>query len=168
MHWFDPLTSKWQLRCPESPVRIGVGLASFRRVERLEGSSRPSAYRVDYHCPLCCDQHHVMLTGDQLDLEPLGSMPSSFLDLKTGKMDWPVEMVIQLWANSIQKGHWPLHLPCRHQNKWFGGWPSLLQRLEPDHPHNPRQIMVYYHCPLCERAEFRQMSVLELQLRAIN
>ena len=168
MHWFDPLTSRWQLNCPESPTRVGVGLHSFRSLQRLGGSSRPSAYKVEYHCPMCCEIHHAMLTGDQLDWEPLHSMPSSFLDLKTGKMDWPVELVGHLWAKSIQKGHWPLNLQCRHQDQWFGGWPSLLRRLEPDHPDRPKQIMVTYQCLLCEQNDFRQMSISELQLKATS
>ena len=168
MHWFHPLTAQWQLACPNNPDRVGVGLAAFRRLERLEGASRPTAYRVEYECPLCQDAHYALLTGEQLDLEPLHGMSASFLNLHSGQMDWPVEFFGQLWAKSIQQGHWPLRLCCRKQGKWFGGWPSLLQHLEPDGHATPKQLLVQYHCPLCERTDFRQMKVDELQLRALS
>lgn len=166
MHWFDPLTSTWQLPCIENQERVGISLSAFRQLQRLEGSSRPGAYRVDYQCPLCQNMHYALLTSEQLDWQPVQGMPPSFLDLKTGKADWPVELAGELWARSIQKGRWPLHLCCRRKNHWFGGWPSLLSHLEPDHPHSPRQLLVHYHCPVCERADFRHMLASELQLQA--
>jgi len=169
MNWFDPITAKWQLRCPQNPGgMVAVGLTAFRRLQQLAGPQRPPVYQVVYWCDQCNEQHTAMLTADQLDLEVVACPTPVYWNLMSGKMDWHGQEISYMWSQSIARGRWPINLWCNHQQQWAGGWPSLLKALEPDHPSRAKQFLVHYNCPACQKLEANQMSAACLNLKPIE
>lgn len=168
-HWFDPVQACWRLACPYNPeTRSRVQLIHFRRIAPLAGAGRPPVFRVAHRCDLCSETHWSLLTSTQLDWDTVSQPLPPFWDLASGQMDWDPEGLSGKWSHSIRQGKWPLMLWCGHQERWNPGWPSLLSALEPDRETNPREIMIHYLCPACQRNESAQLSANQLILSPLD
>lgn len=164
MSWYDALHAAWRLRCPRTAQTPLVDLSQFRRVDRLLGATSPPAYQVAYRCPACAQQHLALLTEAQLDVHPVCDPMPAYHDLQLGRSDWNAGGLSVMWAQSVRRRRWPLQLRCLQHERSVGGWPSLLRALEPDVEHTPRQLLVHFLCPACDRPETQQMSVQQLTL----
>lgn len=168
MRSFDVLSGGWTARCPAGGQRGLVTLQAFRRVERLAGANAPPAFVVTYACgDGCGDEHQMLMSSPELDLQPVCEPLPPHFDLMTGRMDVAAEGGAALWARSVQRGRWPLTLACpHHRGGAVPGWPSCLRALEPD-GEPARWLMVHFRCPLCERRGAQQMRADRLALRPL-
>lgn len=163
---FDPFQAAWLLDCPQAQRRASVGLDAFRRLARLAGPRTPPVWRVRYRCVLCAEQHEALMSGTELDLDPVYALAGAHLDLCSGQLDWQAGPP-QWWSERLAAGHWPVNLWCGRERRAVGGWPSLLVALEPDHEPHPHLLLAHYRCPCCERPETLQLSTRQLSLAAL-
>src|SRR5581483_8209501 len=107
---YDALTAQYTFGCP---VRgsAAVPLSSFRRLERLPGTSHPVVYRVAFNCT-CGDEHLGLVGHDDLDWAPLGLAGMAFANLMTARMENADAEFGDAAARRIGAGEWPWSFFC--------------------------------------------------------
>lgn len=162
---YDIVSGGWRSVCPQSAIREPVLLSQFRRVGRLDGPGRPPVYQIAYRCVQCDDSHRMLLTGTELDLQPVTDPLPPFFNVMTGRLDIAAEFLGGPWAEAMRRGHWPLFLRCPRHREPVRGWPSCLRALEPEVSSGaPRSFLVHFECPRCTQPETQIMTQQQLTL----
>jgi hypothetical protein len=151
---YDVLTTRYTFSCPglgETAVR----LSSFRRLERLEGTSHPVVYRVSFDCP-CGEEHPGLVSHDDLDWAPLGFQAGRFLNLLTARLDDVETELGDLAARRIQAGDWPWSFFCYPEERPRPVFPSSFTLLAPGG--REERLGLAVRCPACERMSLNLVS----------
>ncbi len=143
---YDVLTTRYTFACP-SRGETTVGLSSFRRLERLEGTAHPVVYRISFACP-CGEDHPGLVTHDELDWAPLGLDAGGFLNLMTARIQAVGEELGELAALRIQSGEWPWSFFCYPEELPRPVFPSSFLLLAPG---GRGHLGLAVRCPTCER-----------------
>jgi hypothetical protein len=151
---YDVLTTRYSFSCPvrgESHVR----LSSFRRLERLPGTTHPAVYSVMFACP-CGDEHPGFVSHDELDWAPLGYGAGTFVNLMTDRVE-PVDAELgDLAARRIQSGEWPWSFFCYPEERPRPVFPSSFFLLAPGT--HDEHLGLAVRCPVCERVSVNLVS----------
>jgi len=142
---YDALKARYTFSCP---VRgeTSVPLSSFRRLERLPGTSHPVVYRVAFDCP-CGEEHPGLVAHDDLDWAPLGLASGAFLNLMTAKVEAIESELGDIAARRIGAGDWPWSFFCYPERQSRPVFPSAFRLLAPG---GRRQAVgVAVRCPSC-------------------
>ena len=83
---YDGFTGRYTFLCPVTG-EVRVRLSRFRSLERVEGASHPSVYRVTFACP-CEGQHEGLVSHDELDWAPLGLADVAFYNVMTARLSY--------------------------------------------------------------------------------
>jgi hypothetical protein len=150
---YDALRGRYTFSCPEQG-ETSVALSSFRRLERLAGSTHPAAYRVWFTCG-CGGEHAGLVSHDDLDWAPLGLSAGLFLNLMTSKLDEAGAELGDLAARRIEAGEWPWSFYCFPEDRPRPVFPSSF-RLLSDGPQ--RLLGVAVRCPVCDRVSVNLVS----------
>ena len=151
---YDALTTRYTFACP-SRGETAVPLSSFRRLERLEGTSHPAVYRVDFDCP-CGTEHPGLVAHDDLDWAPLGFHAGRFLNLLTARIE---EAGVELGDASCRRigaGEWPWSFFCYPEGRPRPVFPSSFFLLAPGG--REERLGVAVRCPACERMSLNLVS----------
>ncbi|HZQ63727.1 MAG TPA: hypothetical protein VFA66_00690 [Gaiellaceae bacterium] len=140
------LTTRYTFACP-SRGETKVGLSSFRRLQRLEGTAHPVVYRISFACP-CGEDHPGLVTHDELDWAPLGLDAGGFLNLMTARIQAVGEELGELAALRIQSGEWPWSFFCYPEELPRPVFPSSFLLLAPG---GREHLGLAVRCPTCER-----------------
>jgi hypothetical protein len=159
---WDVLQACWRLRCPDRDTQVAIGLADFRRLQRLAGAQTPPVYRVDFQCS-CGSQHAALMTETELDWDPVRLPLPPAYDFVRGAQAWAADELEQRWTIALRRGRWPLLLPCPHEPNVPFGWPSLLRAIEPN---ADDAAWVSYTCSICGGANARVFPLRALQFAA--
>jgi hypothetical protein len=150
---YDVLTTHYTFACP-ARGEIAVGLSSFRRLERLEGTAHPVVFQVSFACP-CGEEHPGLVTHDELDWAPLGLDAGSFLNLMTDRIEEVGEELGDLAALRIQSGEWPWSFFCYPEELPRPVFPSSFLLVAPG---GRRQLGLAVRCPGCDRVSLNLVS----------
>ncbi|MGE5273325.1 MAG: hypothetical protein ACM3QU_06070 [Verrucomicrobiota bacterium] len=151
---YEALTARYTFGCP---VRgeTSVPLSSFRRLERLPGTSHPVVYRVAFECP-CGEEHAGLVAHDDLDWAPLGLAGGTFLNLLTARLE-PVESELgDLAARRIGAGDWPWSFYCYPEGKPRPVYPSSFVLLAPGG--REQAFGLAFRCPSCDAVSVNLVS----------
>jgi hypothetical protein len=151
---YDVLTSRYTFSCP-TRGETAVPLSSFRRLERLEGTSHPVVYRVSFDCP-CGEQHPGLVAHDDLDWAPLGFNAGRFLNLMTARLENVEAELASLALRRIVSGDWPWSFFCYPEEQPRPAFPSSFFLLAPGGPHGLLGLAV--RCPACEQVSLNLVS----------
>lgn len=158
--WWDVLQSAWRVAPPCSSATTSIQLTHFRSLTRLLGSESPPIWNIEIQCPACEDQHHILMNGTVLDWAPLMDPLPPHFDVLTQRMEWAADECSKKLELSLRQGNWPLQLRCyRHGS--IHGWPSLLQRIEPDN--RGERFLATHGCPHCSSTSLTEMTQSQLQ-----
>src|SRR5438270_13830783 len=103
---YDELTSRYTFSCPQLG-ETQVTLSAFRRLERLPGAAHPAVFDVSFACG-CGDEHHGLVTHDELDWAPLGlGTGVSYLNLMTDRLEAVERELADLAAARLGAGGGP-------------------------------------------------------------
>lgn len=141
-----------------------MSLEHFRRLRRYQGPQHPPVWMIHFHCPSCLVLHPGLLEQGQLDLAPLQEPAGSYYDLMRGRNEWAASELAERWSRSLRAGRWPLTLYCQHEARLIGGWPSVLEELEPDREIQPVRFLVHYRCPQCHQPGAEEWPAARLRL----
>jgi hypothetical protein len=156
---YDPLTSTYSFGCPHGTERR-VRLSSFRALERLPGAAHPALYRVLFDCG-CGEEHHGLLSHDELDWAPLGSSASgSFRNLMTSRDDDLAAELSDLAARRIGAGEWPWSFFCFLEGRPRPVTPSAFALIAP----GSGCLGVAVRCPACTTLSVNLVSPAHLDV----
>ena len=142
---YDALTARYRFGCP-SRGETSVPLSSFRRLERLPGSTHPVVFSVAFDCP-CGEEHPGLVAHDDLDWAPLGLAAGTFLNLMTARMEQVAGELGDLAARRIGAGSWPWSFFCYPEQQPRPVFPSSFLLLAPGGPGGAVGLAV--RCPSC-------------------
>jgi len=142
---YDALTARYTFGCP-GRGESSVPLSSFRRLERLEGTSHPVVYHVAFECP-CGEEHPGLVAHDDLDWAPLGVGAGTFVNLMTDRVEDVGTELADLAANRIGAGEWPWSFFCYPEQRLRPVFPSSFVLIAPGGRRDAVGIAV--HCPSC-------------------
>ena len=142
---YDALTARYTFGCP-GRGESSVPLSSFRRLERLEGTSHPVVYHVAFECP-CGEEHPGLVAHDDLDWAPLGVGAGTFVNLMTDRVEDVGTELADLAANRIGAGEWPWSFFCYPEERPRPVFPSSFVLIAPGGRRDAVGIAV--HCPSC-------------------
>ena len=142
---YDALTARYRFGCP-SRGETSVPLSSFRRLERLPGSTHPVVFSVAFDCP-CGEEHPGLVAHDDLDWAPLGLAAGTFLNLMTARMEQVAGELGDLAARRIGAGSWPWSFFCYPEQKPRPVFPSSFLLLAPGGRGGAVGLAV--RCPSC-------------------
>lgn len=142
---YDALTARYRFGCP---VRgeTSVPLSSFRRLDRLPGSTHPVVFSVAFDCP-CGEEHPGLVAHDDLDWAPLGLAAGTFLNLMTARMEQVAGELGDLAARRIGAGNWPWSFFCYPEQQPRPVFPSSFLLLAPGGRGGAVGLAV--RCPSC-------------------
>lgn len=152
---YDALTAQYTFGCP---VRgsAAVPLSSFRRLERLPGTSHPVVYRVAFNCT-CGDEHLGLVGHDDLDWAPLGLAGMAFANLMTARMENADAEFGDAAARRIGAGEWPWSFFCWPEDRPRPVYPSSFALLAPG-DRAPARLGLAVRCPACQRLSVNLVS----------
>jgi hypothetical protein len=158
---YDALTSRYTFACP---VRgeTRVQLSSFRRLERMAGTSHPVVYRVRFSC-VCGDEHPGLVSHDELDWAPLGLHSGRFVNLMTSRIEDVAVELGDLAARRIQAGEWPWSFFCYPEDRPRPIFPSSFLLLAA-----ADRVAVAVRCPVCARMSVNLVSHDHVDLPFVN
>jgi hypothetical protein len=142
---YDALTARYTFGCPDRG-ESSVPLSSFRRLERLEGTSHPVVYRIAFDCP-CGEEHPGLVAHDDLDWAPLGLGAGTFVNLMTDRVEPVCAELSDLAASRIGAGEWPWSFFCCPEQRPRPVFPSSFLLLAPGGRDDAVGLAV--HCPAC-------------------
>jgi hypothetical protein len=142
---YDALTARYRFGCP-SRGETSVPLSSFRRLERLPGSTHPVVFSVAFDCP-CGEEHPGLVAHDDLDWAPLGLDAGAFLNLMTARMEQVAGELGDLAARRIGAGSWPWSFFCYPEQQPRPVFPSSFLLLAPGGRGGAVGLAV--RCPSC-------------------
>jgi hypothetical protein len=142
---YDALTARYRFGCP-SRGETSVPLSSFRRLERLPGSTHPVVFSVAFDCP-CGEEHPGLVAHDDLDWAPLGLAAGTFLNLMTARLEQVAGELGDLAARRIGAGNWPWSFFCYPEQQPRPVFPSSFLLLAPDG--RGEAVGLAVRCPSC-------------------
>lgn len=142
---YDALKARYTFGCPDRG-ESSVPLSSFRRLERLEGTSHPVVYRVAFDCP-CGEEHPGLVAHDDLDWAPLGLGAGTFVNLMTDRVGPVCDELVDLAASRIGAGEWPWSFFCYPEERARPVFPSSFFLLAPGGRDDAVGLAV--RCPAC-------------------
>jgi hypothetical protein len=142
---YDALTARYTFGCP-GRGESSVPLSSFRRLERLEGTSHPVVYHVAFECP-CGEEHPGLVAHDDLDWAPLGVGAGTFVNLMTDRVEKVGAELADLAAGRIGAGEWPWSFFCYPEQRPRPVFPSSFVLLAPGG--RGEAVGIAVHCPSC-------------------
>jgi hypothetical protein len=142
---YDALTARYRFGCP-SRGETSVPLSSFRRLERLPGSSHPVVFSVAFDCP-CGEEHPGLVAHDDLDWAPLGLAAGTFLNLMTARVEQVARELGDLAARRIGAGDWPWSFFCYPEQQPRPVFPSSFLLLAPGG--RGEAVGLAVRCPSC-------------------
>jgi hypothetical protein len=156
---YDVLRARYTFACP-TRGEAKVALSSFRRLERLEGTSHPAIYQVSFDCQ-CGVEHPGLVAHDELDWAPLGLQAGRFLNLMTAKLEEVADELGDLAAARIESGEWPWSFFCYPEERPRPIFPSSFFLLAPGSTGQrgqDSQLGIAVRCPACERFSVNLVS----------
>ena len=155
---YDALTARYTFGCPDRG-ESSVPLSSFRRLERLEGTSHPVVYRIAFDCP-CGEEHPGLVAHDELDWAPLGLGAGSFVNLMTDRVEPVCAELSDLAASRIGAGEWPWSFFCYPEERPRPVFPSSFSLLAP----GGKAVGVAVRCPVCSRVSVNLVTTAHIDL----
>ena len=149
---YDALTSRYTFSCP-SRGESRVTLSAFRSFEQLPGAAHPAVFCVRFACP-CGDEHHGLVSHDELDWAPLGLDGGSFLNLMTSRVEPVAAELGELAAARIGAGEWPWSFFCYPEERPRPVFPSSFALLAP----GDGSLGLAVRCPACRRLSVNLVS----------
>lgn len=141
---YDPLTSKYSLRCPHGSDVV-VPLSSFRSLGRLPGPSHPAVYGVEFSCR-CGGEHTGLVSQVELDWAHLGTTADlTFRNLMTAHDDLLAGELVDVAARHIGAGEWPWTFYCYLEARPRPITPSSFSFIAPGFG----LYGVSFQCPVC-------------------
>ena len=150
---YDALTSRYTFACP-ARGETRVVLSDFRSLEPLPGTAHPVVYRVRFECG-CGEEHHGLVTHDELDWAPLGLEAGLFVNLMTSRLDAVGDELGDLAARRIDDGDWPWSFFCYPEERPRAVFPSSFSRLAPG---GGDALGLAVRCPHCRRLSVNLVS----------
>jgi hypothetical protein len=142
---YDALTARYRFGCP-TRGETSVPLSSFRRLERLPGSTHPVVFSVAFDCP-CGEEHPGLVAHDDLDWAPLGLAAGTFLNLMTARVEQVAGELGDLAARRIGAGDWPWIFFCYPEQQPRPVFPSSFLLLAPGG--GDEAVGLAVRCPSC-------------------
>ena len=155
---YDALTSRYTFACP-ARGESHVSLSSFRELERLPGAAHPAVYRVRFSCP-CGEDHHGLVSHDELDWAPLGLDTGLFLNLMTARLEPAAAELGDLALRRIEAGEWPWSFFCYPEERPRPVFPSAFVLLAP----GDGSVGIAVCCPACARTSVNLVSRTHVDL----
>jgi len=157
---YDPISTRYTFSCP-AHGEARVMLHDFRELDRLDGATHPSVYRVRYACS-CGDEHVGLVAHDELDWAPLGLDGAVFLNLMTDRLE-PAEVEFgDLAARRIGAGEWPWSFFCYPEDRPRPVFPSMFWLLAPGGRSGSVGLAV--RCPACLRVSINIVSAAHVDI----
>jgi hypothetical protein len=152
---YDALTTRYTFSCP-THGETHVRLSSFRRLDRLPGSTHPAVYQVEFACG-CGSEHPGLVSHDELDWAPLGvGERRPFLNLMTSRLDEAGDELGDLAARRIESGAWPWSFFCYPEERPRPVFPSSFALLAPGGVRG--KVGVAVRCPVCGHVSVNLVS----------
>jgi hypothetical protein len=149
---YDALTSRYTFACP-SRGESRVSLSSFRRFDRLPGTSHPVVFSILFACP-CGQDHAGLVSHDDLDWAPLGLGAGTFVNLMTSRVEPVAAELGDLAAARIGAGEWPWTFFCYPEERPRPVFPSSFSLLAP----GDGSLGLAVRCPACQRLSVNLVS----------
>ncbi len=142
---YDGLSGRYTFRCPLAGEAC-VRLSRFRSLDRLAGTAHPAIYKVTFACP-CGDDHHGLVTHEELDWAPLGAAAVAFFNVMTRRLEPSAADLVERAARRIGGGEWPWSFFCYPEGRSRPMFPSAFRLLAPA----ADSVGVAVRCPACAR-----------------
>jgi hypothetical protein len=155
---YDALTSRYTFACPVLG-ESRVSLSGFRELERLPGAAHPAVYRVRFTCT-CGDDHHGLVSHDDLDWAPLGLGTGLFLNLMTARLEPAAPELSDLALRRIEAGEWPWSFFCYPEERARPVFPSAFVLIAP----GDGSVGIAVRCPACARTSVNLVSTTHVDL----
>jgi hypothetical protein len=149
---YDQLTGRYRFACP-ARGEVRLPLSRFRVLERLPGAERPAVFNVTFACD-CGEEHHGLVTHEELDWAPLAGSDAAFLNLMTARLESAALELLDLAARQIQSGSWPWSFFCYPEERPRPVTPSAFRVLSG----GEEELGLAVECPTCAHTSVNVVS----------